>query len=158
MTMTELQREISLATSRYSKLVLIVGGDDAARSAALHEYAALAGSRPLNVGLRIASVLVSSPTRRRPMLAVDAFQNALDEFGGVGIGLLNHLEALFLKELQLDPLKLLLDSARNFVLVANWPGFREGERLSYAMPGHPEYVSWQIQDCGIVDVTRDRNS
>lgn len=155
MTVTEIQRKVVTAASCYFKLVLIAGGRDDDRSRALLQYSRSIDVKPLSVGIRVAGSLLSSPNRRRPVVAVEEFQRAVDGQDAAGIILLDHLNVLFLPELQLDPLKLLLDSARNRVVVANWPGVFKEQRLEYAFSGHSEHGSWSAQDCSIVEMMQE---
>jgi len=156
MAVTEIERGVVKAASRFFKLVLLVGGRDEDRSAALREYSRSVGVHPLSIGVRLAESLVSSPTRIRPVRAVEEFRCALAERDADAVVLLDHLNVLFLRELQLDPLKLLRDGARNRVVVANWPGVCQGQRLEYAVSGHPEHRGWLAQDCSIVELIQER--
>lgn len=155
MAVAEIERGVVEAASRFFKLVLLVGGRDEDRSRSLLQYSRSIDVEPLSVGIRVAGSLLSSPNRRRPVVAVEEFQRAVDGQNAAGVILLDHLDVLFLPELQLDPLKLLLDSARNRVVVANWPGVFKKQRLEYAFGGHPEHGSWSAQDCSIVEVTQE---
>jgi len=57
--------------------------------------------------------------------------------------ILDRLEVLFTPTLQLDVLRLLLDLGRSGRLIAIWPGEYQNTRLTYAMPGHPEYREYE---------------
>ena len=153
---TEIERGVVEAASRFFKLVLLVGGRDEDRSVALREYARSVAVHPLSIGIRLAGSLVSSPTRLRPVRAAEEFRCAVAERDAEAVVLLDNLNVLFLQELHLDPLKLLRDGARNRVVVANWPGVCQGQRLEYAVIGHPEHRGWVAQDCLVVELTKER--
>jgi len=59
---------------------------------------------------------------------------------------LDNLEILFDVALKLDPLRLLQGLARHRTVVAAWNGSIEGNYMTYAVPGHPEYGRYPVRD------------
>ena len=57
-----------------------------------------------------------------------------------------HIDFLFLPVLNLDPLTMFRQAARRIKLVVLWPGEFSGKTLSYAVPGHKHYRTWEILD------------
>lgn len=57
-----------------------------------------------------------------------------------------HIDFLFLPVLNLDPLTMFRQAARRTKLVVLWPGEFSGRTLSYAVPGHKHYRTWEILD------------
>jgi len=53
--------------------------------------------------------------------------------------LVDHIEVLFNPVLRLDPLSFLHDLSRHRPLIVGWPGVYVPPRLTYAVPGHPEF-------------------
>lgn len=67
--------------------------------------------------------------------------------------LLDNLEILFDTALEVEPLRLLQVSSRNRAIVASWNGsFRDGT-LTYAEPGHPEFIQYKQTDAVAIPVS-----
>jgi hypothetical protein len=66
---------------------------------------------------------------------------------------LDDIELLFDRTLQLNPIGLLKRPAQGQRVVASWPGELQENRLSYASMGHPEHhhsqlgCSFRVRDC-----------
>ncbi len=57
--------------------------------------------------------------------------------------LLDNLEILFDTELEVEPLRLIQVSSRNRTIVASWNGSYQDGTLTYAEPGHPEFIQFK---------------
>jgi hypothetical protein len=126
------------ARDRYVQLVLIVGEHGSGKTEILSEFAADSLAQILSAGSTLAERLVGEPMRQRPVLANDAFGDLVREVASGDLVLVDNIEVLFLPSLQLDPLKLLQDSARNRTVVACWPGTVVNQDLLYGGNGHPD--------------------
>jgi hypothetical protein len=60
--------------------------------------------------------------------------------------LFDNIELLFSPELGLEPLSLLEDVGRKYLLIAAWPGSLQKGILSYAEPGYKEYRTYRDFD------------
>jgi hypothetical protein len=69
--------------------------------------------------------------------------------------LLDNLEILFDIALEVTPLRLLQVSSRNRTIVATWNGTYRDGALTYAEPGHPEFV--QVKQTEAIVVTTDKS-
>ena len=67
-----------------------------------------------------------------------------DETARQGLLLLDNIELLFDRTLQLNPLDLLKRHAHARRVIAVWPGELRERRLSYATTGHPEHQDYGI--------------
>jgi hypothetical protein len=152
-TIERLQSAVGDASTRYTRLVLLGGHADAEKSESLHQLGTASGSPVVNLGLELARSLLDVPTRQRSVAAADRAADLARPSDGSSLTILDHLELLFLPELRLDPLKLLQDSARNGVVVANWPGSTDGDELLYGSPSHPEFRRYSAADCILVEVS-----
>lgn len=147
-----LQTTVSTARTRYTRLVLLIGRADSGKSNMLGRLAEALGVPIVNLGLELSRALIDIPARRRPVSAAD---RAADIARGAGAGdvcVLDNIEAMFLPEMRLDPLKLLQDCARNRVIVAAWPGALQDKTLTFAQPSHPEFRKYESPDCEVVEV------
>ena len=85
------------------------------------------------------------------MLSRSVIKNISQAFKGSGLSdllLLDNIELLFDRSLQLDPLDLLKRHAHAKRVVAVWPGELQGDartgRLTYADMGHPEHQDYSL--------------
>jgi hypothetical protein len=71
-----------------------------------------------------------------------------DQHASEDILLMDNIEILFDRSLQLDPLELLKRHAHSRRVVAVWPGQLQGDeksgRLTYADMGHPEHQDYSL--------------
>lgn len=135
--------------SRYFRLLLLVGSPRSGKTTALCRLSAERSWSVVNVNLRLAESLLEVASRRRPHVV----QQRLDQVVGEGRNetlLLDNTEILFNPALQLDPLRLLQQLARNRSVVSTWAGSFDGKHLSYAEPGHPEFKRYPKPDALIV--------
>lgn len=131
-------------TSLNSKLVLLVGPPRSGKSALLVELSERRGTPVLNVGATLGRKMLAIPSTRRPFQAADMLKDLADETAHQGILLLDNIELLFDRNLQLNPLSLLKRHAHARRVVAVWPGEIRERRLSYAVTGHPEHQGYGI--------------
>jgi hypothetical protein len=66
--------------------------------------------------------------------------------------LLDNLEILFDSALEVEPLRLLQVGSRNRTVVASWSGAYTDGTLTYAEPGHPEFVQFKHVDAAVISV------
>jgi len=136
------------AASQYARLVLIVGQHGTGKSRLLREFASTAHYPVLDLGADLPPSLFEVPARRRPVAASDRVGEVLRTAEGVAV--VDNIEILFQPHLTLDPLKLLQDNARNRVIVAAWPGTFNGQELTFAEPGHPEFRAYQAAEVRVL--------
>jgi len=125
-----------------SKLVLLIGPPRSGKSNLLGELAARRKMRVLSLGATLGRELLTVPSTRRHLQAADIFKDLADDFAGHGLLLIDNIELLFDRTLQLSPLDLLKRHAHARRVVAAWPGDLREDRLSYATTGHPEHQDY----------------
>jgi hypothetical protein len=122
-------------------LLLLVGAEDRI-TAVLASLHAATGAPLLALSQELGARLLEQTERQRQRLAVRALRELLAPYRG-RLTLLDRTALLFLPELALNPLQLLLDTARvHGPLVAAWAGVWADETLTYAAPGHVEYRNY----------------
>ena len=72
--------------------------------------------------------------------------------------LLDNLEILFDTGLEVEPLRLLQVSSRNRTIVASWNGAFQDGTLTYAEPGHPEFVQLKQAEAIVITVGTSVNN
>ncbi len=127
-----------------SKLVLLNGPPRSGRSNILGQLAARRKMRVLNLGATLGCALLTVPSTRRHLQAADIFKDLADDFASHGLLLIDNIELLFDRSLQLSPLDILKRHAHARRVVAVWPGELQEGRLSYATTGHPEHQDYGI--------------
>lgn len=129
----------------HSKLLLIVGKSQGGKTALLQALATKREITPLNVSAELASRLAALPPKQRHLQAVSILRELADLHAKGDLLLLDNLEVLFDKTLQLDPLDLLKRHAHSRRVVAIWPGEINNSRLTYANMGHPEHQDYGLE-------------
>lgn len=141
----ELDRLVEAVGARQRKLILIVGPKGSGKSRLLRALGERRRITPLLVGSTLGNQLLTVSQRQRPlqvskMLGELATRHAMDD-----LLLMDNIELLFDRSLQLDPLAALKQHAHAQRVVAVWPMELHGGRLAYAQMGHPEYQNYAIE-------------
>lgn len=146
----KIKRSLQATADLYCRLVLLVGGAGAGKTAILQEVAAKLGAPVINVNLELSRELLGLAAKRRPL----ELPRLLAQIAGRAetLLILDNLEILFDHNLQQDPLRLLQRLARNRAVVASWNGCLKSQRLFYAENGHPEYRDYDPDDALIVNM------
>ncbi len=127
-----------------TKLVLLIGPPRSGKSNLLGQLAARRQMRVLSIGAALGRELLTVPSTRRHLQAADMLKDLADDFASHGLLLMDNIELLFDRTLQLSPLDLLKRHAHARRVVAVWPGDLREDRLSYATTGHPEHQDYGI--------------
>lgn len=102
----------------------------------------------LNISLLLSEKLKEYPSKRMAGRVHHLLSEVLRNTGSITL-CLEHIEVLFDPTLKQDVIQLLQSFSRNYTLVVSWKGSYDGNRLVYAVPGHPEYYECKEFD-GIV--------
>jgi hypothetical protein len=132
----------------HSKLILLIGGSHLSKTALLNSLAKSQGVMPLNVGAELGGRLAGMPQRQRHLQTTTILRELADQHTSGDLLLLDNIELLFDRSLQLDPLDLLKRHAHAKRVIAVWPGDLQGDvrtgRLTYADMGHPEHQDYSL--------------
>lgn len=144
----ELERLVDEIGALQSKLVLLIGPPHSGKTALLQALAANRDVKPLNVGAELGGRLAGMPQRQRHLQTTTILRELADQHAAGDLLLLDNIELLFDRSLQLDPLDLLKRHAHAKRVVAVWPGELQGDtrtgRLTYAAMGHPEHQDYSL--------------
>ena len=143
--------EIGRARSLYHRLVLVVGGAGAGKTAALRDAADRTDAPLVNVNLELSLRLIDLTERQRALRVRPLLDRIIAERGS-GVVLLDNLEMLFDATLRQHPLRLLQELSRNRVVAAAWNGSIEGGHVRHAAPGHPEHRRYPLDGVLAVDI------
>jgi len=150
MTLAKLEEAIQQAASQYFRLVVLVGAPRSGKTATLQSTAQKLGCEVVNVNLELSKRMLDL-TRSQRSRQVERQLKELIAAATGQVVLLDNLEILFDTALEVDPLRLLQVSSRNRTIVASWSGSYRDSTLTYAEPGHPEFV--QIKQFEAIVIT-----
>ena len=143
-----LENLVEDVSSLHSKLILLIGGPQSGKTALLNSLAKNKGVTPMNVGAELGRRLAAMPQRQRRLQTTTILRELADQHAPGGLLLMDNIELLFDRSLQLDPLDLLKRHAYAKRVVAVWPGELQGDtrtgRLTFADMGHPEHQDYSL--------------
>lgn len=148
----KLERLIDEIGSLNSKLVLLVGASRSGKTKLLRELGARRNIEPLNVGLELGRRLAATPINKRGFSAGELLRELADKERTDEPLLLDNLELLFEKGLQINPLDLVKRLAHSKRVVAVWPGELRGDRLIYADMSHPEHRDYSRDGVVVLEI------
>ncbi|MBU2804261.1 BREX-3 system P-loop-containing protein BrxF [Acidithiobacillus ferridurans] len=135
-----------------SKLVLLVGARRSGKTKLLRELGTKLNVEPLNVGLELGRRLAATPINKRGFSAGELLREIADKERTDDPLLLDNLELLFEKGLQINPLDLLKRLAHSKRVVAVWPGELRGDHLVYADMSHPEHRDYSRDGVVLLEI------
>ncbi|MCA0212096.1 MAG: BREX-3 system P-loop-containing protein BrxF [Proteobacteria bacterium] len=148
----KLERLIGEIGDLNSKLVLLVGSSRSGKTKLLRELGTKLNIEPLNVGLELGRRLAATPINKRGFSAGELLREIADKERTDDPLLLDNLELLFEKGLQINPLDLVKRLAHSKRVVAVWPGELRGDRLIYADMSHPEHRDYSRDGVVVLEI------
>lgn len=150
-TATKLEQAIEQAAGQYYRLVVVAGVPGSGKTAVLQSVSEKTGCPLVNVNLELSKRMLEL-TRLQRSRQVERLLKEVIAVAPGDVVLLDNLEILFDTALEVEPLRLLQVSSRNRTIVASWNGsFRDGT-LTYAEPGHPEFIQFKQTDAVVIPV------
>lgn len=151
--LAQLEESIRQAADQYFRLVILAGDPGSGKTAILHGLSRRLGYKIVNVNLELSKGMLELTRAQRPRHAERLLRRVLTNVPGEVI-LLDNLEILFDTALQIEPLRLLQLLSRNRTLVVSWSGTFCDSTLTYAEPGHPEFVQFKQLDAIVLALGR----
>ena len=150
-TAVQLEQAIQQAAGQYYRLVILAGAPASGKTTALQSVAQKLGSPLVNVNLELSKRMLELTRTQRSRQVERLLKEVIAAAPGEVV-LLDNLEILFDTGLEVEPLRLLQVSSRNRTIVASWNGsFRDGT-LTYAEPGHPEFIQLKQTEAVVIAV------
>jgi len=147
----KLEEAIRQASSQYFRLVLLAGKPGSGKTAVLQWVATKTGYPVVNINLELSKGMLELTRTQRTRQVERLFKETIAAVPGEVV-LLDNLEILFSTGLEVEPLRLLQVSSRNRTIVASWNGSFMAGTLTYAEPGHPEFVQFKQLDAVVIAV------
>ncbi len=141
----------------YYRLILLVGGPRSGKTTELRALAAEQSWPMLNLNLQLSQRLLDTATKFRAIQTLDHVRQIVGVDGATPM-VIDNIELLFQRDLQQDPLSVLLTAARSRTLVVSWPGDCVDGVLSYAVAGHPEHRRYTDPECAVVPIQTSNSS
>lgn len=134
--LSEVRNWLSSARTAHSPLLLLVGPTGSGKTRILRSLVEQHGYPYLNLSLTLSQAL-----QHKSLWYLGAFLAKFTEDIGPEAKLLiiDHIEILFAPALKLDPLPFIHNLSHRRPLIVGWPGRYRSPRLTYAVPGHPEF-------------------
>lgn len=154
---TQLEQAIEQVASQYYRLVILVGAPAAGKTSVLQTLARKLDCLPLNLNLELSRKMLELTRTQRSRQVERLLKEVIASVPGEVV-LLDNLEILFDAALELQPLRLLQVLDRNRTIVASWNGSFQGGTLTYAEPGHPEFMQFKQPEAVVVTVGKSVNN
>lgn len=139
------------ASGQYFRLVILAGPPGSGKTTALQSIGKKLGCEVVNVNLELSKRMLELTRTQRSRQVEPLLKSVIAAAPGEVV-LLDNLEILFDTWLEVEPLRLLQVSSRNRTVVASWSGTYVGGTLTYAEPGHPEFVQFKKVDAVVIPV------
>jgi hypothetical protein len=146
---TAIQEAIQQASNQYFRLVILAGLPGAGKTAALHSIGQRLGCQIVNVNLELSKRMLELTRAQRSKQVERLLKGVIAAVPGEVV-LLDNLEILFDPSLEIEPFRLLQVLTRNRTVVASWSGSFAGGTLTYAEPGHPEFMQCERVDAVVI--------
>ena len=151
-TLRQLEESIQQASDQYFRLVILAGVPGSGKPAALQSIGHRLGCQVVNVNLELSKRMLEL-TRTQRSRQVERLLKEMIAAAPGDVVLLDNLEILFDTGLEVEPLRLLQVSSRNRTVVTTWSGTYVGGTLTYAEPGHPEFVQFKNVDAVVIPIS-----
>lgn len=156
-TLHKISQYAATLSSLYYKLLLLVGGSGAGKTKLLKEICANSGGNYLNLNLALAAKLKEIPLAERCYHIDDFIDEILRSYPG-DLLMLDNIEILFSRHLQIDPLRTLKNISKYRKAIAAWPGIIEDGYLIYAEPWHKDCVKYPISELECLYINLERGT
>ena len=149
--LAQLEQAIEQASSQYFRLVILAGPPGSGKTATMQSVAQKIGCHVVNVNLELSKKMLELSRTQRSRQVARLMKEVIAAVSG-NVVLLDNLEILFDTGLAVEPLRLLQVSSRNRTVVASWSGSYVAGTLTYAEPGHPEFVQFKQSEAVVITV------
>ena len=149
--LAQLEQAIEQASSQYFRLVILAGPPGSGKTATMQSVAQKIGCQVVNVNLELSKKMLELSRTQRSRQVARLMKELIAAVSG-NVVLLDNLEILFDTGLAVEPLRLLQVSSRNRTVVASWSGSYVAGTLTYAEPGHPEFVQFKQSEAVVITV------
>ena len=134
--LSEIRTWLSSTRTAHSPLLLLVGPTGSGKTRMLRSLAGQYGCPYLNLNLALSQTLQYKRTWHLDAVLAELTETLSSEAEPL---IVDHIEILFAPAVKLDPLPFLHNLSRHRPLIVGWLGRYTPPKLTYAVPGHPEF-------------------
>lgn len=138
-------RRLNQLHDLYHRLLLVVAPVGGGKTVAMQEVGKRINVTLINLNLELSRQMLELTERQRT-LKLPKLLNEIIKTADTDTILLDNIEILFDANLKQDPFRLLQSLSRNKSVISAWNGKIDQDRLTYSVPGHPEYRKYNVKD------------
>ncbi|MFD1397258.1 BREX-3 system P-loop-containing protein BrxF [Kroppenstedtia eburnea] len=135
--LVQLGEKMDQVRSQRHRLIFLVHTEEKKQS--LTELLKQLDAVHMNLSLLLSERLKEHPLNKRPLKVGRMVSEIVHQTESETL-CFDRIELVFHPDLQQDPLRLFENVSGNKTILVCWPGEYDGSALSYAQPGHPEYI------------------
>ena len=147
-----IEQQASQAGGLFHRLVLVVGEPGSGKTAALNELSRQHQWPLVNLNAALSERLLDLNAQQRRIKTAELVQSLITEQHS-DTTMLDNISILFHPGLSQHPLQVLQRAARNQTVIAAWQGSLDSAGLTFAAPGHPEYLRISKAEALLVDAS-----
>lgn len=151
----ELKKMAGSLSEQYYKLILLVGTGGTGKTSLINEICRNDAYTYANLSLALSEKLKEVPIAERGYFVQDFIDDIIRSVSGEFL-VLDNIELIFSKHLQIDPLGTLKNIAKYRKTIVAWPGSIKHGQLIFAEPAHEDYVKYSRDEleCLLINMER----
>ncbi|MDN5302015.1 MAG: hypothetical protein PWQ60_1529 [Thermoanaerobacteraceae bacterium] len=155
----DIKNAIKILPYKYYKLILVVGPKERQISGILKKMSLEFGYDYINLNLKLSEKLIRLPFDERCFYVEEYVNEIIESYHG-SLLIFDNTEILFEKHLKIDPLLLMKNLSRYKAIIAHWNGKVEDGHLIYAVPQHPDFAKYRIDehDYIVINTVQEKQS
>lgn len=151
----ELKKLAGSLSDKYYKLILLVGVSGTGKTSLINEICGDNAYRYVNLSLALSEKLKEVPIRERGYYVQDFLDDVVRSNPGDFL-VLDNIEIIFSKHLQIEPLGALKNIAKYRKTIVAWQGRIKNGSLTYAEPIHEDYVKYSLDELECLYINMER--
>lgn len=155
-TANEVKKIAFSLSDKYYKLLLLVGASGNGKTSIINEICKDHAYKYVNLNLALSERLKGVSIIDRGYYLQDFIDNLIRDNPGDFL-VLDNIEIIFSKHLQIEPLSLLQNIAKYRKTIAAWQGSIKDKYLTYAEPWHEDYVRYNIDKLECLYINMERS-
>lgn len=151
----EVKKMSNSMLDKYYKLILLIGKNGSGKTSLINELCAANTYSYINLNLALSEKLKDVPIGDRCYCVQDFIDEIIRNASGDFI-VLDNIELIFSKHLQLEPLGVLKNIAKYRKTIVAWQGSITNGYLTYAEPTHEDYVKYKMDELECLYINLER--
>lgn len=152
----EVKKIAQSLNDKYYKLLLLIGLSGSGKTRVINEICGDNAYKYVNLNLSLSERLKDVPIKERGYYVQDFIDEIVRDNPGDFL-VLDNIEIVFAKHLQIEPLSILKNIAKYRRTIAAWRGNIKDGYLTYAEPWHEDYVRYDIDELECLYINMERS-